>query len=153
MTFTIRPARPDEAAHLSEIALRSKAHWGYPPDFIEACRAVLTYTPAMIAERPFFVIEDDAGIILGVGSLAPVDAAESWIEDLFIAPEAIGKGCGARLWQAMVERARADGHAYVMVEADPHAEAFYAKMGMTRVGERESGIQPGRRLPILRLDL
>ena len=35
----IRQARVDEARLLSDLALRSKAHWGYPPEFIECCRA------------------------------------------------------------------------------------------------------------------
>lgn len=153
MTFTIRPARPEEAEPLSEIAIRSKAYWGYPPDFIEACRAVLTYTPEMLAERPFFVIEDEGGQAQGMASLTPVDDAEIWIEDLFIAPEAIGKGCGGQLWRYLIEQARAGRYTYVMVEADPNAEAFYTRMGMIRVGERESGLQTGRMLPLLRLDL
>ena len=32
----LRPARPEEAGLLSDLALRSKAHWGYPPDFLAA---------------------------------------------------------------------------------------------------------------------
>jgi hypothetical protein len=34
-----RRARPNEAAVLSELALRSKAYWGYSDEFMEQCRA------------------------------------------------------------------------------------------------------------------
>ena len=45
----IRSARPEEAETLSALALRSKAYWGYPADFMEACREELTLTPMTIA--------------------------------------------------------------------------------------------------------
>lgn len=34
-TLVIRRARADEAGTLSELAFRSKAHWGYDDDFME----------------------------------------------------------------------------------------------------------------------
>ncbi len=41
----IRPVDASEAAIISELAMRSKAHWGYSPEFVEACRAELSHTP------------------------------------------------------------------------------------------------------------
>ncbi|MEU4236164.1 hypothetical protein [Actinoplanes sp. NPDC026619] len=49
--MTIRPARPGEAAALSELARRSKAHWGYDEGFLDACRADLTLSPDDIRAR------------------------------------------------------------------------------------------------------
>ena len=43
---TLRAARPEEAAAISALALRSKAHWGYDEAFLAACRAELTWTAA-----------------------------------------------------------------------------------------------------------
>jgi hypothetical protein len=40
----IRPARVDEAHLLSDLALRSKAYWGYSPELIEQCREELSYS-------------------------------------------------------------------------------------------------------------
>src|SRR6185503_18441731 len=37
-----RAARADECEWLSELAFRSKAVWGYPPDFMQRCRSELT---------------------------------------------------------------------------------------------------------------
>jgi len=34
----IRPVVPDEAAHISELAVRSKAYWGYDAAFVGAMR-------------------------------------------------------------------------------------------------------------------
>jgi hypothetical protein len=44
-TIAIRRAQVDEAGLLSDLAFRSKAHWGYPPDWLELWRPELTVTP------------------------------------------------------------------------------------------------------------
>jgi GNAT superfamily N-acetyltransferase len=150
----IRPARPDEAEALSELMLRSKAHWGYSAEFIEACRPVLRFTPEYIASNPVYVIEDGEGV-QGVYSLRDLGVLRSLggravdLDVLFIEPRAIGRSYGRRLWLHAVEQAQALGYRHMMVEADPNAEDFYAKMGMTRIGERESTVEAGRMLPLL----
>ncbi|MGI5472915.1 hypothetical protein [Streptomyces sp. CA-132043] len=42
MGVLIRPAFATEAETLSDLALRSKAHWGYDTAFLGACRDELT---------------------------------------------------------------------------------------------------------------
>jgi hypothetical protein len=37
-TSVIRFAKPEEALLLSGLALRSKGHWGYEPDFWQAAK-------------------------------------------------------------------------------------------------------------------
>ena len=59
----IRRARGREAAALSALAMRSKAHWGYDAAFMAACRAELTLTPEGIAARPVFVCEADTSAL------------------------------------------------------------------------------------------
>jgi hypothetical protein len=39
----IRPARGDEAAAITALGLRSKAHWGYDDDFMARCAAELRW--------------------------------------------------------------------------------------------------------------
>lgn len=55
----IRPARAGEARLLSELALRSKAHWGYSKEFLEAVRAELSYSEKQLQSKRarFFVLE------------------------------------------------------------------------------------------------
>jgi GNAT superfamily N-acetyltransferase len=154
----IRPARADEAEALSELMLRSKAHWGYSAEFMEACRPVLRFTPEYVAANPIYVIEDDEGV-QGVYSLRDLGLLRSLggravdLDVLFIEPRAIGRGYGRKLWLHAVEQARALGYMRMIVEADPNAESFYAKLGMERFGERESTIEAGRMLPLLGYDL
>ena len=145
--MTIRPAHPDEAELLTGIALRSKAHWGYDAAFMHACVPALTLTPARIQAEPFFVLEED-GLVLGFGGLR-IEGEEAELTNLFVEPDAIGRGHGRRLWCHAVALACALGARRMRVESDPFAEAFYRAMGAERIGEAASDAIPGRLIPLL----
>ncbi len=148
----IRPARPDEASTLTDLALRSKAVWGYDAAFIARCRSILTVTPAKLKAWPFFVAELD-GRIVGFYGLEPEEAGAVGLDFFFVAPDAIGHGIGRALWQHAVGTARAGKHPALVVVSDPHAESFYRRMGAVPAGSRPSDLAPGRHLPVLRFAL
>ena len=140
----IRPARVDEAAALTELAMRSKAHWGYDEAFMAACRDELTILPEHVPGVD--VAELDDGTVVGM-----VRLGDSSIEDLFVEPDAIGTGVGKALMHHVARRAASEGMTRLAIDADPNAEPFYLAMGAVRVGESPSGSIPGRMLP--KLDL
>lgn len=146
--FRLRPARPAEAAGLSTLALRSKAVWGYDAAFLEACRAELTVTPAMIEAGGLTVAERD-GRILGLSRVEIGSDGTAEILLLFVEPGQLRGGIGRGLFAEMEATARAAGAVRLCCGADPGAEPFYRRMGMTRIGEEPSGSIPGRRLPRL----
>ena len=143
----IRPATAGEARLLSDLALRSKAHWGYNADFLEACRAELTISEDYIRGAPVFVLEED-GRVVGFYGLRG-QGRELELLYLFVEPAAIGGGLGKRLWEHAVETAARLGFQKITIESDPYAEAFYLAMGARRVGEVSSSVQAGRTLPHL----
>lgn len=147
----IRPARADEATALTELSLRSKAVWGYPPSFMARCRAAMTLKVEAIERQPHYVAEAD-GTLLGFYGLEPEESGVG-LDYLFVAPEAIGQGVGRALWEHAVATARRLGHACLVVVSDPNAEGFYRRMGARPAGARPSELQPGRYLPVLRLPL
>ena len=54
-----RRARPEEAEAITRLALRSKRHWDYSDEFIEAMTPVMTFVPADLEQpaedlRPLF---------------------------------------------------------------------------------------------------
>ncbi len=139
----LRQAVAGEEEALSELVMRSKAHWGYDAAFLEACREELRVTPEEIAGGQVTVAEDDR--VLGM-SILDLEAAE--LVSLFVDPEAIGTGVGRALLDAARERAAAAGVAELTIESDPFAEPFYLLHGARRVGERVSR-STGRALPLL----
>ena len=148
--LTIRPARADDAASLSELAFRSKAHWGYSSEFMEACRAELTITPQSPGKAA--VAEFD-GRLAGFYALGPYDERCVELADLFVEPGYIGSGVGRALLDHAKAAARESGHTAMRIEADPHAEPFYCHAGAQRIGVAPSGSIPGRSLPLLELVL
>lgn len=147
----LRTAVPGEAAALSALALRSKAHWGYDAAFLDACRDELTLRDDELAARRTLVAELD-GTVVGVGTLEG-EPPYGELGMLFVDPAAIGRGVGGALLAALLDRAHDEGFTRLAIDADPNAEAFYLAHGAVRVGEVASGSVPGRVLPQLALEL
>jgi GNAT superfamily N-acetyltransferase len=147
----IRKARPDEAGELTELALRSKAHWGYDEAFMASCREELTVRPSEVGERRTALAERD-GRVLG---FTTVDGRppEGAVGMMFVDPEALGQGIGRALFAHALDTARAAGFHRLTIDADPNAEPFYRAMGAVRIGETPSGSIPGRVLPLLAVTL
>ncbi|MFB6891007.1 GNAT family N-acetyltransferase [Kitasatospora sp. NPDC056327] len=146
--MTIRPARPTEAAALTALALRSKAHWGYDAGFMAACRAELTLDPERIGAERTAVAEGGDGRVLGFVTLTG-EPPEGELGMLFVEPAVIGRGVGRRLVEHLRAEAAALGFDRVTVVADPNAEPFYRAMGAVRTGTVASGSIAGRELPSL----
>ena len=73
---------------------------------------------------------------------------------MWVLPEYIGKGIGRQLFLHALELARHRRYKIMQLEADPNAQGFYEKMGMRKIGERQSEVdgQP-RILPIMEMTL
>lgn len=143
----VRPARPDEAAALTALAMRSKAHWGYDAAFMERAAPDLRIAPEVIQDGTAFVAENGASV-MGFCLLAVVDGVTT-LRDLWVDPPAIGTGVGKELWSHMLEQARRLGYVTVRITSEPNAEGFYVKMGARRVGSVESTVVKGRMLPVM----
>ena len=64
--FYIRPARVEEAAALSDLCFRSKAVWGYDPEFMALMLAALGVAGEDIAAGDVWVATGADGQIAGV---------------------------------------------------------------------------------------
>ena len=148
---TFRPARPDEADAITDLAVRSKAHWGYDAAFLEASRSELRIDPAWCDGIRLEVAEHD-GRLLAFSRIGGEPPA-GWLHDLFVDPVAIGQGIGRSLLQRAAATAAGLGMTTLAIESDPHAEAFYLRCGAVRIGETVSPIAAGRTLPLLILHL
>lgn len=148
--MVIEPPTPDEAETLTDLALRSKAVWGYDAEFIDACRAELTITSERMTNEMMLVARDPE--IVGFVSLV-VDGTTADLLDLFVEPDAIGHGVGGQLLDTAMELARAAGARRMTIEADPHAASWYRSRGAAPIGFAPSGSIPGRMLPLLELHL
>jgi N-acetylglutamate synthase-like GNAT family acetyltransferase len=148
----LRRGRPAEAETLTELAMRSKAHWGYDDAFMAMCRAELTIAEERIAEATVIVAER-GGRTVGFGGLSVTEGAAGEIWDIFVEPAEIGRGIGNSIMLELIRHAREAGARRLVVDADPHARGFYEKLGFRFSRDVPSGSIPGRTLPQLTLDV
>jgi len=131
-TPVFRRARPEEAPALSEIALASKQSWGYPDEWLAAWRPDLTLSANYIRKQPVWVVEMD-GAVAGFLGLEYTEG-EWHLEHLWLLPAFIRKGLGRVLFAEAIRLAGAAGATELHIRSDPHAEAFYLRMGAVRTG-------------------
>jgi GNAT superfamily N-acetyltransferase len=133
----IRLPREDEGERLREIARVSKGYWGYEPELVRQWAESLDLSAAGLRNKEFFVAEF-AGRVVAWAAL--IDRGEvSWLDDLWIEPEWIGKGIGTKLFEHALARARELGATRMELEAEPHAVGFYEKMGGRFLRNSEPG--------------
>jgi GNAT superfamily N-acetyltransferase len=143
-TLSIRRARADEVGRLSDLAFRSKAHWGYPLDWLERWRPELTVDPHALAVAPTFAAVAEASLP-GCYHLQPTRRTDTCeLAFLFVEPTAIGRGVGQALFAHACTTARGLGYRSMVWGSDPHADGFYQRMGARTIGTRRSSTMPGR---------
>jgi predicted GNAT family N-acyltransferase len=81
---------------------------------------------------------DAGGRVIGTGRLLP----DGHVGRMAVLREARGQGVGARLLEALIERARSRGMERVVLNAQTHAVPFYARFGFAVEGATfmEAGI-------------
>lgn len=139
--ITLRPARRADVPRVWEL-LKGLAEY-------EKLTGILTGTPEMIEAALFgegprieVIVAEDGDALLGYALFYPVFGSfrarwRLWLEDLFVVPEARGRGVGARLLAELCRIAGARGHFSVDWEVldwnEPSLE-FYRRLGAYDLG-------------------
>jgi len=146
----IIPATPSDAHVLTEIALESKAHWGYTAEQMENWREDLTILPKTFESwrGSKYIIDEE---IVGFYLLNRVNARTCYLEFLFVKPKFIGKNIGKQLIEHAIISCRTNSCEVLNVLSDPNAESFYTKHGFKTMYQKESSI-PGRFLPEMEIE-
>lgn len=144
----ITPAKPEDAARLTEIAFTAKQHWGYPDRWMESWRDILTVKPEFIASHETFSAIVD-GQSVGFYALSQKND-KLYLLHLWVLPNWMGRGIGRSLFYHALERTKASGFLELEIESDPNAEGFYRHLGARRVGVSIHILEQQRReLPVL----
>ena len=146
----IRPARANELPLLSDLALRSKAVWGYTEDFLARCKEELTLRSDDLGRT---YVKEVGSRAVGFYSLETIDTDRVELGHLFVEPSELRRGYGAALVRDACTRARAQGAKTLVIQGDPNSADFYLALGAVRVGERASDSIEGRLLPVFEVSL
>lgn len=156
-------AQPGEAAVLTDLCMRSKAHWGYDDLFMHRSREALTITQEDIAAG-WVIVARHKDKLCGVAELSPIaDPASAAftkaeltrveLDKLFVDPNFMGQGVGRQLMKAAKALAREHGFTAMEILSDPNAVSFYERMGARFIEDAPSDTIPGRTLPLYELSL
>jgi GNAT superfamily N-acetyltransferase len=146
--MNIRRAKPEDAAALTEIAFAAKRHWGYPDQWIQGWKNILTIEPDFISKHETYTAYMDEH---AVGFYAVIRGSNrASMEHLWVLPSAMGQGVGRALFNHAIERAKVLGIEAIEIESDPNAEKFYEKMGARRIDTKIAELEgQARTLPVL----
>jgi GNAT superfamily N-acetyltransferase len=150
--IAVRPARAGEAATLTALCVRSKAHWGYDAEFMRLSRDAITMAEKDISAGRVLVAVDAANQTIGLVRVEP-DGEMAELGLMFVDPPAMGGGAGRMLFEAATRLARSLGARRMTILADPSAAPFYERMGARFVRNAPSDAIPGRTLPFYEYDL
>ena len=148
--ITLRVALPEDADTLTALTRRSKGSHGYDAAMMAVFWDDMGISPETIARDTVVVAEQD-GRALGFAHLMPIDSPDTiYLENLFIEPDAQGRGLGKILFDWALAEAGRHGYRWLEWDSDPNASAFYLKMGGEIVSESESSSFAGRMIPKFR---
>lgn len=153
-SLKIRNAKTQEAENISELAMRSKAFWGYSEAFMEACREELTVTADNLATGHirYMVAEQDSKL-LGYYAIEKRTENEYELEALFVEPAHIGTGIGKTLMDHAKSTVKELGGKKLVIQGDPNADKFYRAAGGRPIGMRKSASISGRNLPLFIIEI
>ncbi len=140
--FSIRVARPDDAAEISRVIFRSYSTlyrgW-YQDDVLAAALPAMTRAnPRLLASGRYFVAEIDGRVVScggwspekpGIGVIPRLAHVRHFATD----PDFINRGCGGALLRRSLDEAKAAGFAEIESVSSLTAEAFYARHGFRQV--------------------
>ena len=139
MSITIRRAQPNEADLLSGLARSSKRAWGYDAGFLAAVEPELAVSADDIERNACYVAEQDGKV---VGFYLIVDDN---LERFFVSPDEMRQGIGRTLFEHATTQLKSQT---LRIVSDPHAAAFYERMGARYIGQEASALVQGRHLPV-----
>ena len=148
----IRIAEPGEAASLTALCVRSKAHWGYDAEFMRLSTAALTVeSKDIVAGRVLIAVDGNGQPLATASVLGEGETVE--LDQMFVDPSAMRQGLGRVMFMSAVRLARELGARRMTILADPNAAPFYERMGARFVKHAPSDAIPGRTLPFYEYDL
>lgn len=143
-----RKAILSEQKLLTDLAVASKASWGYDKEFIHLAMPDLIVREDSISNDRVTVLEYDSKLI---GFYELDDEEEPEMTALFVDQNFIGKGFGKLLWQEAIKEAKNKGWKSFKIVADPFAaERFYLPQGCLQIGDVASIVDDVRRIPLLK---
>ena len=140
-------AKESDCEALTSLTFSSKAYWGFTAEQIKAWKQDLTITSNYLTTHTTYKLESRANVIEGYYSYIKQEDF-LLVDNLFIAPESIGKGLGRILMNHFFEQMTAEKIDKTKLYSEIKAEEFYLKIGFETHGYFWSSLSD-RKLPLM----
>lgn len=144
-------ANPDDHKVLTEITKKSKAYWGYSNEQMEEWSGLLTIKEEYIKNNEVYKLVVH-NLTVAYYSYFSINENTVKLDNLFVLPDEIGKGCGKLLMNDFLNKIKKSKLKTIILDADPNAQKFYESFGFIKIGQIETSIK-NRFLPIMKLKL
>ena len=130
-SFQVRPATVEDADDLTDIFMRSRAAaMPWLPPLHSAAEVRWFIEHVVLGEHTTWVVTDGTST-LGLAATKP-----GWLEHLYVAPEAQGRGAG-RLLLTTAQEHSPDGLRLHVFQRNRAARRFYERAGFEHVADRD----------------
>jgi GNAT superfamily N-acetyltransferase len=146
MKPVVHKAHTCDIPTLNKISVASKSYWGYPPEWIKKWLPDLHLSEPDFSTQSIYKL-DLGGSIIGFCAIQE-NKSKYEIMHLWVLPDYIGKGYGALLLNESLKKTMMQIKD-IIVEADPNAEAFYARQGFSTF-DKVASYPKGRFLPLMK---
>jgi hypothetical protein len=120
----ISKATSEDHLELTELTIRSKAHWDYSKEHINEWLLELTITADYIDKNEVFKLVKDNRIV-AYYSYCHSNNYEVLLDNLFVSPKFIRKRLERKLLLDFLDRVKSKGVMQVLLYSDPNSEGFY----------------------------
>lgn len=158
MSFTIRKARPEDAAAVDRVLSASYPALmpaGYPPEVMERVLPIITRSnPALLGAGTYYLAETADGTPVGSGGWSfdwpgeptrPPQPGLAHVRHFATHPGWLRRGVGRALLDRCFADAAASGASRMLCYASLVAEEFYASAGFVAIGRNSMEFPPGNR--------
>lgn len=154
MTDRVRPARVDEAAELTQIAVRATRNDGFDEDAIVRFMPGLKVNLALIAAGLVCVADSEPGVPCGYVSVRPTGIGGLiLLEGIYVDPAYSRRGIGTRLFAAASELARKMAGNVILINSSPASVGFYARLGANKIGTTPFVFSPDIKLSMFAFEI
>ncbi len=144
--LSLRPAREDEADAVAAVYLAARREAAMPPG-IHPEHEVRAWLAGRLRDDEVWVAETPETQSGRLAAYARM--TETWLDDLYVAPEHARQGIGSALLD-LVKSRRPDGFCLWVFEMNVPARAFYARHGLVEL-ERTDGEGNEEKAPDVRM--
>lgn len=140
--LVIVPAKEESLDAINALIARSKAYWSWPTEYLEQALVLQRVDADYLRGHHSFEVLYRKNELVGFFAVAS-GHDRVVLDNLWVAPEMIGRGIGRRACEYVFQLARDHGWTELWVVPDPPAEGFYQRMGFIDTGEQIPSRVPG----------